>query len=139
MAKDLTTTVNNWKGSTATGEQKYVQGIQATQVDPTQLAIQAQSALLANFNQAVQSGRWAQRLGAAGKGKWQTNSVNKATNWSTGVQQGGDAYQAAMSVWLPIIDSAAATVRNMPSGTLAASQARAAQFMSILYNRKRGL
>lgn len=139
MAKDLATTVANWTNSTGTGQQSYVQGIQATQVDPTQLAIQNAQAALQNYAQAITSGRWAARLSAAGKGKWTTNSVAKAGNWSTGVAAGKDAYQQAMGTWLPIIDGVAAQVRSMPSGTLAASQARSNYFMQQLYNRKRGL
>ena len=139
MAKDLTTTVANWKNSTGTGQQSYVQGIQATSVDPTQLAIANANAALQNYSQAITSGRWAARLAAAGKAKWQSASVAKAGNWSTGVAAGESAYNAAMQTWLPIIDSVAAQVRTMPSGTLAASQARSNYFMQQLYNRKRGL
>ena len=139
MAKDLSTTVANWKNSTATGQTSYVQGIQATSVDPTQLAIARATEAMQNYAQAISSGRWAARLAAAGKAKWQSQSVAKAGNWSTGVAAGESAYNAAMQTWLPIIDSAAAQVRTMPSGTLAASQARSNQFMQLLYNRKRGL
>ena len=138
MAKDLTTTVSNWTNGASAGQGKYVQGIEGTTVDPTQLAIRAQTALLSNFTQAVTSGRWANRLAAAGKAKWQTNAIAKAGNWSTGIASGETAYATAMQTWLPRIQSAAATVRNMPSGTLAASQARSAAFMAALYNAKRG-
>lgn len=138
MAKDLTTTVSNWTAGAGAGQQKYVQGIEGTTVDPTQLAIRAQGALVANFTQSVTSGRWANRLAAAGKAKWQTNAVNKAGNWSTGIASGEQAYMQAMQTWLPRIQSAAAAVRNMPSGTLSASQARSAAFMAALYNAKRG-
>ncbi len=138
MAKDLGTTVSNWTAGASAGQGKYVLGIEGTTVDPTALAIRAQSALLANFNQAVTSGRWAARLSAAGKGKWQTNAVAKAGNWSTGIASGETAYSTAMQTWLPRIQSAANQVRTMPSGTLAASQARSAQFMALLYNAKRG-
>jgi hypothetical protein len=137
MAKDLGTTVSNWTAGAAAGQGKYVQGIEGTAVDPTQLAIRAQAALLANFTQSVTSGRWASQLGKAGKAKWQANAVAKAGNWSTGVAAGEQAYSTAMQTWLPRIQSAAAAVRNMPSGTLAASQARSAAFMATLYNAKR--
>jgi hypothetical protein len=139
VAKDLNTTVTNWKNSTATGQQAYVAGIQGTTVDPTQLAIANAQAALANYSQAITSGRWAARLAAAGKAKWSANAVAKAGNWSTGIAAGAGAYQSAMQTWLPIIDNAAAQVRTMPSGTLAASQARSAQFMQLLWNAKRGL
>jgi hypothetical protein len=138
MAKDLGTTVSNWTNGASTGQAKYVQGIEGTTVDPTQLAIRSQSALLANFTQAVTSGRWASQLAKAGKAKWQQNSIDKAGNWATGISTGATAYSTAMQTWLPRIQTAAASVRNMPSGTLAASQARSAAFMAALYNAKRG-
>jgi hypothetical protein len=138
MAKDLGQTVSNWTAGAGAGQGKYVQGIEGTTVDPTALAIRAQSALLANFTQSVTSGRWASRLSAAGKGKWQANSVAKAGNWSTGIASGENAYATAMQTWLPRIQSAANQVRSMPSGSLGASQARSAAFMALLYNAKRG-
>ena len=138
MAKDLGTTVSNWTNGASAGQAKYVQGIEGTTVDPTQLAIRAQGALLANFTQSVTSGRWASQLSKAGKAKWQQSSIDKAGNWSTGISTGATAYSTAMQTWLPRIQSAAATVRNMPSGTLGASQARSAEFMRILYTAKRG-
>lgn len=138
MAKDLQSTVSNWANSAGAAQQNYTAGIQSTTKDPTQLAIAAQGALLANFSQAVTSGRWANNLAKAGKSKWQANSVAKAGNYSTGIQAGQGNYQTAMQTWLPLIQSAAAAVRSMPSGSIAASNARSAAFATALYNAKRG-
>src|SRR5258708_21400032 len=89
MAKDLTTTISNWINGASAGQTKYVQGIEGTTVDPTQLAIRAQAALIANFNQAVTSGRWANRLAAAGKAKWQAEARCQAQKRATRRTPGG--------------------------------------------------
>lgn len=139
MAKDLSTTVANYVQSASAAQGKYVTGIQNTSVDPTQLAIRAQGALLANFQQAVLSGRWASKLQAAGKAKWLAQSVAKANNYGVGVTAGEGAYGTAMQTWLPRINAAAAAVKAMPSGSISASNARSAAFATALYNAKRGL
>ncbi len=138
MAKDLGTVVSKWVASAGTAQASYVQGIETTTKDPTALAIRSQGALLANFQAAVTSGRWARNLAAAGKGKWQSNAVAKAGNYSTGIAAGESNYATAMQTWLPRIYAAANTVNSMPSGTLQASIARSAAFQTALYNAKRG-
>jgi hypothetical protein len=139
MAKDLQSVVSSWTNSAGTAQQKFVDGVQNTAADPTQLAIRAQGALVANFTQAVTSGRWAQKLGAVGKAGWQAATVAKAGNYSTGIAAGAPKYEAAMQTWLPFINQTAASVRNMPSGSLANNLARANAMATALYNRKRGL
>lgn len=138
MPADLGQTTSRWQQGAAAGQQRYVEGVQNTTKDPTQAAIRAQGALLANFQQSVTSGRWARNLAAVGKGGWQAAVVAKAGNYSTGIAAGADNYSAAMQTWLPRIHSAAAQVNNMPSGTLALNLARANAFATALYNAKRG-
>jgi hypothetical protein len=115
-----------------------VEGVQNTNKDPVAAAIRAQGALLANFQQAVTSGRWARNLGAVGKAGWQAAVTAKAGNYSTGIAAGADNYAGAMQVWLPRIHQAAAQANAMPSGTLALNLARSNAFATALYNAKRG-
>jgi hypothetical protein len=138
MATDLATTVSRWQQGAAAGQTRYVEGVQATTKDVTGLAVRAQSALLANFNDAVNSGRWARNLQAVGTQGWKDKSVAKAGNYSTGIAAGSDNYSSAMQTWLPRIQQAAASVSAMPSGTLALNLARANAFATALYNAKRG-
>lgn len=138
MAKSLQQTVANYTGSAPKAQADWLTGIQNTSVDPTQLAIQNGQQAVTNYSQAITSGRWAAKLQAAGKAGWIKGAVDKQQNYATGISNAGPKYQAAMQTWLPIIESAANNVRSMPSGTLAASQARAAAFMASLYNAKRG-
>lgn len=133
---DLSTTVQRWKDGAAQGQQRYVEGVQATQVDVVGRAIAAQGALLSNFQQAVTSGRWANRLSQVGNAGWKAQTIAKAANYGVGIAAGGDDYQKAMQVWLPIIQSAAASARAMPSGTIQQSIARMTAFATALYNAK---
>ena len=133
---DLTTTVSRWLQSAAVGQQRFTEGVQSTQEDVVGKAIAAQGALLANFSQAVASGRWARRLSERGNAGWKSATLAKAANYGTGIAAGEDEYRKQMTIWLPIIDSAAASVRSMPSGTLAASIARMTAFATALNNAK---
>src|SRR5688572_21540785 len=115
---DLATTVERWASSGAQGQQRYTEGIQATQVDVVGRAVAAQPKLLANFQQSVNSGRWARGLQDRGTAGWKQAALAKASNYSTGIAAGRDDYQRAMQTWLPIIQSAAAQVQSMPKLTI---------------------
>lgn len=138
MAKSLQQTVANYTGAAGRAQADWLSGIQATQVDPTQLAAAAGQQAVTNYTQAWTSGRVAAGLARAGKQGWINGAVAKQQNYANGIANAGPKFQAAMQIWLPIIDQAAQQVRAMPSGSLAASQARASAFMATLYNAKRG-
>ncbi len=136
MAKSLQQTVQNYVNSAPTAQQNYVAGIAASNKPIVSAAIAAQGAMVANFNAAVNSGLWANKLNARGDQYIKAQATAKAGNYATGITAGQGNYQTRMSVWLPIIDNAASTVDAMPSGTLAASINRVSQFMTILHNAK---
>lgn len=133
---DLTRTVQRWKDSAAIGQQRYTEGIQSSQVDVVARAIAAQPKMLANVTQAVTSGRWARGLQNTGTAGWKQAALAKANNYGTGIAAGGDKYQSAMQTWLPIIDSAAASVQAMPNASFADSIARMTAFSTALHNAK---
>jgi len=139
MATDLATTVSRWTAGAQGAQTRFVEGVQNTTADPTQRAIANEGALVANFTQAVTSGRWRQKLAAVGKAGWQSATVAKANNYSTGIAAGQDAYASAMQTWLPFIQQTATQVNNMPGGSLSANLAKANAFATALYNRKRGI
>lgn len=133
---DLATTVQRWKDSASAGQQRYAEGVQATQVDVVGRAIAAQPKMLANVTQAISSGRWARRLADVGTAGWKQQTLAKAANYGTGIAAGGDRYQSAMQTWLPIIASAAAAVNSMPNASFADSLARMTAFSTALRNAK---
>ncbi len=133
---DLATTVARWRDSASVGQQRFSEGVQATTKDVVSLAVAAQPKLLANFNQAVQSGFWARRLGERGTAGWKAATIAKAANYAVGIAAGVDDYQKAMQTWLPIIQSAAASVQGMPNTSFADSVARMTAFATALHNAK---
>jgi hypothetical protein len=133
---DLATTVARWRDSAAAGQARYAEGVQATQVDVVGRAIAAQPKLLTNVTQAITSGRWARRLQERGTAGWKAATVAKAPNYSTGIAAGVDDYQRAMQEWLPIIQSAAASVQSMPNTSFNDSLARMTAFATALHNAK---
>ena len=136
MAKTLAQTVANYTGAASRAQADWLTGIQATTEDPTALAAAQGQAAITGFTNAITSGRWAAGLAASGRAGWVAGAVAKQQNFATGISNAGPKYQAKMQTWLPIIDQAAAAVKTMPKGSLAASQARGSAFMAALYNAK---
>ena len=136
MATDVATATDRWVQSAGSAQTRFTEGVQGTSKDPTALAAAQVSKLLANFQQAVSSGRWQRNLAKVGKAGWQAATIAKAGNYSTGISAGRAKYEAAMGVWMPIINSAAAQVQTMPSNTIEDSAARARAFMIALHNAK---
>ena len=133
---DLAQTVARWKSSAGTAQQRYTEGVQASQVDVVGRAIAAKAKLIQGFNDAVNSGRWERALGAKGTAGWKSSTVAKAGNYGTGINAGEQAYQAAMQVWLPITSSIAQQVKAMPNNSFKDSVARATAFMTMMHQAK---
>lgn len=137
MPVDPATAASRWETGASGAQQKWSDSIQGTQADQAGRAIAAQGSMAANFAQAVSSGRWARRVQeSGGTANWKAQSLKKAANYGTGVAAGKEKYQSAMQTWLPIIQANAQAVRQMPSGSLAASIARASQFITLMHNAK---
>lgn len=128
---------DRWEAGASGAQTKWQQAIQDTQADQAGRAIAAQGAMLANFSRAVSSGFWQRRIQeSGGTANWKAQSIAKAANYGTGVAAGKTKYANAMQRWLPIIYANAAAVRQMPSGSLANSIARATQFITLMANAK---
>lgn len=125
-----------WVSSAAGAQQRFTDGVQSTQKDPTALAIQQQTKLSTNFAQAVSSGRWARNLGRVGKAGWQQATVAKAANYSTGIQASQGKYEAAIGPVLQIEQSLQSQIASMPKTTLQDSINRMAAWATGLHNWK---
>lgn len=139
MAKSLEQTVSRYQQGASGAQAAFQAGIEGTTVDVVGRAIQNQAALLSGFNEAVNSGRWAQSLQRVGTSGWKSRTVAKAANYSVGIAAGLDSYQTAMQTWLPRINSAAAAALAMPGATIDQRIARSSYLQRTLYNAKRGL
>ena len=114
----------NWSSGVSGGSQRYIDGINNTQVDVVGRAIAQQAALVANFTAAVSSGEWARRLQAVGTSGWKAASQAKAANYATGATAGKAKYDAfaqqAQGYWSQL----SASIDGMPSGGKANALAR---------------
>jgi len=117
VTTDASAVATKWQSRTSGAQQDYIDGVNNTQKDPTQLAINAQARLLTNFQNAVNSGKWANRLRAVGKGGWQAAVDAKANNFSTGVNAAVAKVTAAFQPLLQYENNLQQQVDAMPNIT----------------------
>src|SRR5437588_9211414 len=133
-------TPQQWADAWSTGvggaSQKYTDGINATTIDVVGKAIANQSALLANFQQAVNSGEWARRLTAVGTSGWKAAAIAKAANYATGATAGKARLQNFASQAQPFWAQAAGAIAGMASGNKAASIARVSAWYDAMQTFK---
>jgi hypothetical protein len=124
---------DSWSQGVSGAQQKYVDGVQGTNVDVVGRAIASQAAALANYQNAINSGLWARRLSEVGTAGWKSATVAKAANYGVGATAGKSKYLAAAQQLYPYIAAGQSQVDSMPSGTIAASKARAAFWIDYMY------
>ena len=117
VTTDAAAVASKWQSRTSGAQQAYVDGVNNTQKDPTQLAINNQARLLTNFQNAVNSGKWANRLRAVGKAGWQSAVDAKANNFSTGVNAAVSKVTAAFQPLLQYENTLQQQVDSMPDVT----------------------
>lgn len=89
---DVQTVLTKWKTNTAGAAQRWATNSEATQADPTALAINAIPYMQSQFNAAVSEGRVANGLRRAGKQGWLQgiNAAVQSGKFAAGVN-GADA------------------------------------------------
>lgn len=132
---------DKWAQKAGNAVTDYKNGIQGVTTAPGQLAVAAQGVMLQNWNEAVNSGRWAARTGAVSLGTWQQAAMTKgASNYGTGVQAGKSKMAAAMAYYLPVAQSVKEAVRAIPrdggAGSLARVQLAMEAFKQAKLNRR---
>jgi hypothetical protein len=131
---DANTAAQRWVQGAAQGQQRFVEGVQNTTKDPMALAAAQQNKLLANFTQAVTSGRYARGLARVGKAGWQAATVAKAANYSVGIAAGAAKYEQSIGPVLAQISSLQGQIAGMPSATFQDSINRMIAFSTGLHN-----
>ena len=123
---DAQSFADKWVTRTSAASQDYAAGVAQTDKDPSALAIAAQARLLSNFQQAVQSGKWANRVRASGKAGWQSAVASKGVaNFQNGVSAARDKVAAAAGPLLAFEANLQRQVQGMPNVTDADREARA--------------
>jgi hypothetical protein len=123
MPVDAATAAQRYGASSSFAPQRWTEGIQATQKQPGQLAANAIQKYINNVNAAAQSGYTARRM-QEGDAKWKPNSLAKAQNYSTGLQQGQSAYQAGYGAFWNYMGPYWQQLQGMPNNTDADAEAR---------------
>ena len=101
----------NWQNAATRATTDYVAGVNATTKDQAALAVAQQAALLNNFTQAVQSGRWAAGVQRRGTSYWKSQTEAKSSNYSQGYTAGSANYNAAAQ---KVMAAIAQGVANLP-------------------------
>jgi hypothetical protein len=131
---DAATATQRWQQGASQGQQRFVEGVQATTKDPTALAIAAQNKMLQNVTAAITSGRYARGLSRVGKTGWQQATVAKAANYAVGINASASKYEAAIGPVLQQIGSLQQQIASMPSATLQDNINRMVAFATGLHN-----
>jgi hypothetical protein len=131
---DANTAADRWAQSAGVAQQRYTEGVQNTQKDPTALAVAAQGKMLQNVTAAVTSGRWARGLQRVGAGGWKAATVAKANNFSTGINASKDKFLAAIGPVLQAEAQLQQTIAQMPNNTIQDAIARSAAWQMGLHN-----
>ena len=117
VTTDAGAVFSKWSTRTSAAQQDYVNGVQNTTKDPTQLAINNQARAVSNYTAALQSGKWATRLRNVGKTGWQQAVAAKASNFSTGVQNAETKFVGAFTRLLAFENTLQSQVDAMPNVT----------------------
>lgn len=113
-------------------KQKYIEGINATTVNPMALAAEKEDLYLQRIQEAVASGKRRRKLMEASPQVWKANSAGKGANRLADGAKAADAkMQAHFQKWAPIYDNISATVQAMPKGTLQAAKDRSAKAIEM--------
>ena len=127
---DAQSYADKWVTRTGAASADYAAGVAQTDKDPTALAIAAQPRLLQNFQAAVTSGKWANKLRLSGKAGWQAAVQSKGVaNFQTGVNAARDKVAAAAGPLLAFEANLQRQVQGMPAVTDADREARALAWM----------
>ena len=131
---DSATAAQRWQSAASTAQTRYTEGVQNTSKDPTALAAAQAQKMLNGVQQAVTSGRWQRRLSEVGKAGWQSATLAKANNYSTGIAAGGTKYQQGYGAFAAYMQPYQNQINSMPKNSLADSIARATAWIQNAAN-----
>lgn len=124
-----------WQANYGAAAAALKAGVAAPKRSPTQAAIAQQAALVAGFNQAVQSGIWAANLQRAGDPAWQSGMNHFANNGMAAAAAKGASRVAAYAQ--AVGPQVMSQVNSLPArGAPGTNQQRSAQLNSYMHSQK---
>lgn len=125
--------VAKWSRNTAGATQAYKDGINAVTESPMALAAAQAPKAAQNYAEAINSGRWAQRLQSVPLEVWKQQSANVgASRLASGVQKGTAKMQAALTKFAPAYEQAKQAARAITGTGEAAAMEKVAVVYRIL-------
>lgn len=126
-----------WASKYGASGEAYKAGIAKVQDNPAQKAIAAQDLMVANFNDAVSSGKWANGLAKVSLQSWKQAATEKgAPAIAAAARVGQSKVQAAEAVMGPIRDSIVSSLP--PRGTLEQNLERSRQMATKMNQARKG-
>lgn len=108
-----------WQRRTSGATADYTRGINRVSIAPGAQAAAKQDKLVANFNESVQSGKWAQRVSSVSLQEWKSKATEKgAGRISSGVQAAQTDMQRFGTELLAFEETVQAEINAMPDLTL---------------------
>jgi hypothetical protein len=115
---DAQTVAQRWATNGSAASQRWLDGANATTVDPTALAIAAGPKYLQNVQTAYQQGRYQRGLQRSGKAGWLAGVNGKGSgNYSNGITSSEAKYAQAIAPVLAFEASLQTRVKAMPNNT----------------------
>lgn len=138
MAFDPTRAAKRYQQSMQSPDtkQRYVESVNATTVNPMELAANAEDLYLRKVQEASQSGRRAAKLRSVPADRWKKNAAGKGANrLSDGAGAAADKVSKHFQEWASTYQEASDAVKNMPKGTPSAALDRVRTAMEILMRK----
>lgn len=118
-AKNPTTGANKWATNLAGSTEAIKAGVNAVTESPTAKAAQNLDKAAARYNEAVTSGRMAQKLNAVSTQDWKTAMIEKGLpRVQQGANQGKANYLKFANAFYPIAAEASREAKAMPNNNI---------------------
>lgn len=129
MALSAQQILKRYQDAMASGQtkQRYIDGVNATTVNPMELAASAasQQLFLDRVTDSVTSGRRANALLSVPVSRWKQNAAGKGSaRLQSGAQGASDKMMQTLQYWAPIYQQASDAANALPKGDLDAGMAR---------------
>ncbi len=127
----------NWQQSAGRAQTAYQEGVEGYNGDWAGATVSQQAALVAGFNNAVNSGRWAQGVQQTGTAGWKSRTVAKLSNYGTGFNAGANRQQASITKIMGALGNIVPSLP--PRGDFNQNKQRATALMDSLHALKGSL
>lgn len=128
--------VAKWKNRVQAAGPAYAAGTLNCTVNPMQLAVAQQAKMVANWQQSVNSGRWASRTNAVPVATWKAQCGLAQNKYTQGALTGEGKYTTFANKAIPVYTQMRAAANNAGNDPIARSSAALA--VLIAAGRKAG-